>query len=275
METFAPIQRERPPQGSSSSRPANSGDGKIVFRNTLQLIKPRAHASVTTIQNNEASLYMDDFSLDVPTFVTLASSMKMRACKVFWRRVHVQLICSREPTSDQLRQYSAVLCVRLRRHGFFGSSVLAISLDRRMHPVRMLSTKAKDSRKLKIAIEYGWRSKHVWLRAPNRAVYEQWNDVIRSALQGNGGGFDEEESLAKWVERSGISMMETATTNGLCSFDRVSTDSYGRHCSSSYESDIPDEEWSGEGDALHHELLSTRPQVQKVKYSRIMGMYRE
>ncbi|KAG6579943.1 Alpha-ketoglutarate-dependent dioxygenase alkB 6 [Phytophthora cinnamomi] len=188
---------------------------------------------------------MDDFTLDTPTFVTLASEMKMRTCEVFWCRVHVQLICSNEPSQDQFRQYSAVLCVRRRRcHGCLGSSSLAISLDRRMHPVRMLSTKAKDARKLMIGIEYGWRSRHVWFRAPNSAVYEQWNDVIRAALQDCGRACDAEESLAKWVERSGISMMETAATSAVCSVDRFSSDSYARGCSSSYRSDIPDDEWS-------------------------------
>ncbi|KAL3657454.1 hypothetical protein V7S43_017595 [Phytophthora oleae] len=122
----------------------------------------------------------------------------------------------------------------------------------------MLSTKAKDSRKLTIGIEYGWRAKRVWFRAPNVAVYEQWNDVIRAALHGNnGGGFDEEESLAKWVERSGISVMETATTSAVGSVDRFSTDSYVRGCSSSYRSDIPDDEWSAE-DATCRELYQRR-----------------
>ncbi|KAG7378795.1 hypothetical protein PHYPSEUDO_009492 [Phytophthora pseudosyringae] len=296
MRVFSPssrlAQRERRARGSSSrysDRDAISGRSRNERNNvggTLQPINPRAHASVTTVPNNEASLYMDDFCLDTPSFVTLASAMKMRVCEVFWlacnavawcergkrawqpgradllwcfilasfrRRVQMQLICSREPSSDQLRKYSAVLCVRRRRrHGCIGSSAVAISLDRRMHPVKMLSTKAKDSRKLTIGIEYGWRSKHVWFRAPNVAVYEQWNDVIRAALQGNGGaGFDEEESLAKWVERSGISMMETATTSGV---GRCSTDSYLRGCSSSYRSDIPDDEWSGEGDAARRVL---------------------
>ncbi|EGZ24786.1 hypothetical protein PHYSODRAFT_482983 [Phytophthora sojae] len=235
--------RDRTARGSSSNRANNSR--KSGIGGILQPINPRAHASITTIPNNEVSLYMDDFTLDTPTFVTLASEMKMRICEVFWRRVHVQLICSREPSPDQFRQYSAVLCVRRRRrHGCIGSSSTAISLDRRMHPVRVLSTKAKDARKLLIGIEYGWRSRRVWFRAPNSAVYEQWNDVIRAALQGcNGGGCDEEESLAKWVERSGISMMETATTSAVCSMDRFSSDSYARGCSSSYRSDIPDDEW--------------------------------
>ncbi|KAE8881105.1 hypothetical protein PF005_g27643 [Phytophthora fragariae] len=207
-------------EGSSqTNRAANSKSG---IGGILQPINPRAHASITTIPNNEASLYMDDFTLDTPTFVTLASEMKMRSCEVFWRRVHVQLICSREPSPDRFRQYSAVLCVRRRRrHGCIGSSSTAISLDRRMHPVRMLSTKAKDARKLMIGIEYGWRSRHVWFRAPNSAVYEQWNDVIRAALQDCG-----------------------ATTSADCSVDRCSSDSYARGCSSSYQSDIPDDEWS-------------------------------
>lgn len=127
-----------------------------------------------------------------------------------------------------------------------------------MHPVRVLSTKAKDARKLLIGIEYGWRSRRVWFRAPNSAVYEQWNDVIRAALQGcNGGGCDEEESLAKWVERSGISMMETATTSAVCSMDRFSSDSYARGCSSSYRSDIPDDEWF-ESEVARRELYRLR-----------------
>ncbi|KAL4137854.1 hypothetical protein KRP22_001396 [Phytophthora ramorum] len=224
----------------------------------LQPINPRAYASVTTILNNEASLYMDDFSLDTPSFVTLASVMKMRACEVFWRRVHVQLICSREPPPEQFGIYSAVLCVRRRRrHGCLGSSSLAISLDRHMHPVRMLSTKAKDARKLMIGIEYGWRARHVWFRAPNVEVYEQWNDVIRAALQGYAGR-DEEKSLAKWVERSDISMIETATTSAACSTGRFSTDSYARGCSSSYRSEIPDEEWSAEDEAVRRERYLLR-----------------
>lgn len=172
----------------------------------------------------------------------------------FRRRVHVQLICSREPSSEQLRQYSAVLCVRRHRHGCIGSSALAISLDRRMHPVRMLSTKAKDARKLMIGIEYGWRSQHVWFRAPNSAVYEQWNDVIRAALQGYDSGCGEDDSLVKWVERSGVSMMEMTAMSAVCSFDRFSTDSYVRGCSNSYRSDIPDEEWSSEDEAGRREL---------------------
>ncbi|ETL87071.1 hypothetical protein L917_13641 [Phytophthora nicotianae] len=237
------IHRDGQIWGSSSARVR---DGKSSVGGTLQPINPRAHATVTTIPNNEASLYMDDFCLDTPSFVTLASAMKMRVCEVFWRQVHVQLICSSELSTEQFKQYSAVMCVR-RRRGCLGSSALAISLDRRMHPVRMLSTKAKDSRKLKIGIEYGWRSKRVWFRAPNAAVYEQWNTVIRAALHGNGGGFDEEESLAKWFERSGVSMMETATTSGFCSMERFSTDSYGRGCSASYKSDIPDDEWCAGG----------------------------
>ncbi|KAK1934191.1 hypothetical protein P3T76_011394 [Phytophthora citrophthora] len=110
----------------------------------------------------------------------------------------------------------------------------------------MLSTKAKDSRNFKIGIEYGWRARRVWFRAPNRSVYEQWNDVIRAAVQGTHGGGFQEDSLARWVERSGISMMETATTSGAGSMDRFSTDSYVRGCSKSYRSDIPDDEWSAE-----------------------------
>ncbi|KAE9069992.1 hypothetical protein PF007_g27100 [Phytophthora fragariae] len=39
-------------------------------------------------------------------------------------------------------------------------------------------------------------------------------------------------------------MMETATTSADCSVDRCSSDSYARGCSSSYQSDIPDDEWS-------------------------------
>ncbi|KAG3184830.1 hypothetical protein PC128_g13610 [Phytophthora cactorum] len=248
------IHRERQIRGSSSvNHSGRTQDGKISVGGTLQPINPRARATVTTIPNNEASLYMDDFCLDTPSFVTLTSGMKMRVCEVFWRRVHVQLICSSERSSEQFKQYSAVLYVRRRRHGCYGSSALAISLDRRMHPVRMLSTKAKDSRKLTIGIEYGWRSKRVWFRAPNAAVYEQWNTVIRAALHGNCGGFDEEESLAKWVERSGVSMMETATTSAICSMERFSTDSYVRGCSTSYQSDIPDDEWFAE-DASRREL---------------------
>ncbi|GMF26014.1 unnamed protein product [Phytophthora lilii] len=127
-----------------------------------------------------------------------------------------------------------------------------------MHPVRMLPTKAKDARKLMIGIEYGWRAKHVWFRAPNSAIHEQWNDVIRAALQGYGGACDEEKSLAKWVERSGVSMMETATTSAVCSVDRFSTDSYARGCSNSYRSDIPDEEWSSEGEVARRDLCKVR-----------------
>ncbi|KAF1780755.1 Alpha-ketoglutarate-dependent dioxygenase alkB-like protein [Phytophthora cactorum] len=240
--------------GEAYTRYLHSIDNiEVGTRISLTPINPRARATVTTIPNNEASLYMDDFCLDTPSFVTLTSGMKMRVCEVFWRRVHVQLICSSERSSEQFKQYSAVLCVRRRRHGCYGSSALAISLDRRMHPVRMLSTKAKDSRKLTIGIEYGWRSKRVWFRAPNAAVYEQWNTVIRAALHGNCGGFDEEESLAKWVERSGVSMMETATTSAICSMERFSTDSYVRGCSTSYQSDIPDDEWFAE-DASRREL---------------------
>ncbi|EEY59146.1 uncharacterized protein PITG_11616 [Phytophthora infestans T30-4] len=233
--------RDRQPRGSKVR------DGKISGGGPLQPINPRARATVTTIPNNEASLYMDDFCLDAPSFVTLASAMKMRVCEVFWRQVHVQLICSSELSSEQFKQYSAVVCVRRRRQGCLGSSALAISLDRRMHPVRMLATKAKESRKLMIGIEYGWRSKRVWFRAPNAAVYEQWNTVIRAALHGNCGGFDQDEELAKWVERSGVSMMETTTTSVNCSMERFSTDSYGRGYSTSYQSVIPDDEWSAEG----------------------------
>jgi hypothetical protein len=119
-----------------------------------------------------------------------------------------------------------------------------------MHPVRMLSTKAKDARKLTIGIEYGWRAQHVWFRAPSSAVYEQWMDVIRAALQGQGGPCDDEYSLAKWVERSGVSMMETATTSAVCSVDRFSADSYARGGSSSFRSDIPDNEWTPEADGV-------------------------
>ncbi|GMF15629.1 unnamed protein product [Phytophthora fragariaefolia] len=127
-----------------------------------------------------------------------------------------------------------------------------------MHPVRMLSTKAKDARKLMIGIEYGWRPRRVWFRASSSAVYEQWNDVIRAALENcRSGECDEEESLAKWVERSEISTMETAATSGVYSADRCSSDSYARDCSSSYRSDIPDDEWR-ESEATRRELYQQR-----------------
>lgn len=263
MQSFTPSQwahRERSARGSNSNHTnrtvLSQSDGREGIGGTLQVLNPRA--TVTAIPNNEASLYMDDFSLDTPSFVTLSSPMKMRVCEVLWRRVQVQLICSSELSSEQFKQYSAVLCIRRRHHyGCLGSSALSISLDRRMHPVRMLSTKAKDSRKLMIGIEYGWRAKRVWFRAPNSAVYEQWNDVIRAAVQGSNGGGFEEDSLARWVERSGISMMETATTSGTGSVNRFSTDSYVRGCSKSYRSDIPDDEWSAE-DAACRDLHQLR-----------------
>lgn len=210
----------------------------------------RVHNLVTS---NEEDLDIKNFRRPFPSFVTLISPMKMRVCEVFWRRVHVHFICF---PSVETKQTSTVLCIRRRRH--HGSCVLAISLDRRLHPVRLLSKQKKDSRKLRIGFEYGWHAKRLWLRAPNAAVYDQWMTVIRAAFDVTDLGCYNENLSGKWRESSSILMMETATMSEVDSMDRISLDSYVRTTSNSFQSDIPDEEWTARDDVGTHEWYELR-----------------
>ncbi|KAL8021138.1 hypothetical protein Plhal710r2_c011g0051581 [Plasmopara halstedii] len=213
------------------------------INNAYSSINSQVYEPVT---KSKADIDMDSFCCPYPSFVTLASQMKMRVCELFWRRVHVHLISLIEVSSPQSKQNSAVLCIqRRRRHGGFGSCVIAISLDRSIHPVRLLPNSIRASRKLMIGIEYGWHPKHLWLRAPNSAVYEQWSTIFQAAFGGNGIEYDD-ELFEKRSETNSSSILKLATAVGVSSTDRKSHDSYTRYRSISYQSDIPDEEWTVE-----------------------------
>ncbi|RLN47840.1 hypothetical protein BBJ28_00021346, partial [Nothophytophthora sp. Chile5] len=173
----------------------------------------------------------------------------------------VQLTCFSGSLLESLDSESVVLRVHRRHRKCLGRAPLDITLDRRVHPVRLLPVSTRDVRKLVFGVEFGWRSRRIWFRAPNPEVYEQWGTALRAALlsfgSSHGGGGP---AMASDGEHSEVSTVMT-TTPHCDDGERTSGDSYTREGSSdSFRSEIPDDEWSDED----------RPEIYELHHSEIL-----
>ncbi|KAF1794737.1 hypothetical protein GQ600_24175 [Phytophthora cactorum] len=97
-----------------------------------------------------------------------SGTLKVHACHLFWTKTPVQLTYHRQ----DYRHALPVLLIR--RPGILGGE-FRVPLDPCIHP-RMAS-------KLEFALEYGWHTKQVRLRAPDAHTYRQWTSLVRAALE--------------------------------------------------------------------------------------------
>ncbi|KAL4086269.1 hypothetical protein PRIC1_014397 [Phytophthora ramorum] len=105
-----------------------------------------------------------------------SGTLKVRACHVLWAKTPVQLTYHRQ----DYRHALPVLLIR--RSGLLGGE-FCVPLDPCVHPVRFLPTSERMASKLEFALEYGWHTKHVRLRAPDANTYRQWTSLVTAALE--------------------------------------------------------------------------------------------
>ncbi|ETN11397.1 hypothetical protein PPTG_10289 [Phytophthora nicotianae INRA-310] len=105
-----------------------------------------------------------------------SGTLKVHACHFFWTKTPVQLTYHRQ----DYRHALPVLLIR--RPGILGGE-FRVPLDPCIHPVRLLPTTKRTASKLEFALEYGWHTKQVRLRAPDAHMYRQWTSLVRAALE--------------------------------------------------------------------------------------------
>jgi hypothetical protein len=88
----------------------------------------------------------------------------------------VQLTYHRE----DFRQALPVLLVR--RPNLLGGE-FRVPLDPCIHPVRLLPVTMRMASKMEFALEFGWQTKQVRMRAPDANTYRQWSSLVRAALE--------------------------------------------------------------------------------------------
>ncbi|RQM17310.1 hypothetical protein DD237_001074 [Peronospora effusa] len=105
-----------------------------------------------------------------------SGTLQVQACHVFWTKTPVQLTYHRQDYRHEL----PVLLIR--RPSILGGES-RIPLDPCIHPVRLLSTTTRMASKLEFALEYGWHTKQVRLRAPDARSYRRWISLVSAALE--------------------------------------------------------------------------------------------
>ncbi|KAG6976860.1 hypothetical protein JG688_00000924 [Phytophthora aleatoria] len=105
-----------------------------------------------------------------------SGTLKVHACHLFWTKTPVQLTYHRQ----DYRHALPVLLIR--RPGILGGE-FRVPLDPCIHPVRLLPMTKRMASKLEFALEYGWHTKQVRLRAPDAHTYRQWTSLVRAALE--------------------------------------------------------------------------------------------
>ncbi|KAG7386167.1 spermatogenesis associated protein 5 [Phytophthora pseudosyringae] len=105
-----------------------------------------------------------------------SGTLKVRACHLFWKKTPVQLTHHRQ----DYRHALPVLLIR--RPGILGGE-FRVPLDPCIHPVRLLPLAKRMASQLEFALEYGWQTKQVRLRAPDAHTYRQWLSLVRAALE--------------------------------------------------------------------------------------------
>ncbi|KAG2781417.1 hypothetical protein PC129_g5610 [Phytophthora cactorum] len=105
-----------------------------------------------------------------------SGTLKVHACHLFWTKTPVQLTYHRQ----DYRHALPVLLIR--RPGILGGE-FRVPLDPCIHPVRLLPMAKRMASKLEFALEYGWHTKQVRLRAPDAHTYRQWTSLVRAALE--------------------------------------------------------------------------------------------
>ncbi|KAG6622655.1 RxLR effector candidate protein [Phytophthora cinnamomi] len=105
-----------------------------------------------------------------------SGTLKVRACHVLWTKTPVQLTYHRQ----DYRHALPVLLIR--RPGVLGGE-FRVPLDPCIHPVRLLPVSRKMAAKLEFALEYGWHTRQVRLRAPDASTYRQWTSLVSAALE--------------------------------------------------------------------------------------------
>lgn len=70
----------------------------------------------------------------------------------------------------------------IRRPSLLGGE-FRVPLDPCIHPVRLLPVSRKMAAKLEFALEYGWHTRQVRLRAPDTSTYRQWTSLVSTALE--------------------------------------------------------------------------------------------
>ncbi|KAK1936694.1 hypothetical protein P3T76_010129 [Phytophthora citrophthora] len=70
----------------------------------------------------------------------------------------------------------------IRRPGLLGGE-FRVPLDPCIHPVRLLPVTMKMVVKREFALEYGWHTKQLRLRAPDANTYRRWTSLVTAALE--------------------------------------------------------------------------------------------
>ncbi|KAE8997743.1 hypothetical protein PR003_g12732 [Phytophthora rubi] len=105
-----------------------------------------------------------------------SGTVKVRACHALWTKTPVQLTYHRQ-------DYRHALPVLLVRRSRLLGGEFRVPLDPCIHPVRLLPVSRKMAAKLEFALEYGWHTRRVRLRAPDASTYRQWTSLVSAALE--------------------------------------------------------------------------------------------
>eukprot|EP00644_Phytophthora_capsici_P015931 jgi/Phyca11/122882/e_gw1.49.348.1 len=98
-----------------------------------------------------------------------SGTLKVRSCHLFW--------CTPVQLTYHRQDYRHALPILLiRRPGLLGGD-FRVPLDPCIHPVRILPVTMKMASKREFALEYGWHTRQLRLRAPDTNTYRQWTSL--------------------------------------------------------------------------------------------------
>ncbi|EGZ27133.1 hypothetical protein PHYSODRAFT_474165 [Phytophthora sojae] len=98
-----------------------------------------------------------------------SGTLKVYACHVLW--------CTPVQLTYHRQDYRHALPVLLIRRPSLLGGEFRVPLDPCIHPVRLLPVSRKMAAKLEFALEYGWHTRQVRLRAPDTSTYRQWTSL--------------------------------------------------------------------------------------------------